>query len=177
MLCLKIAGWVANSVDPDETPRSAASHLGLNCLLRPVCPNIYGKYGIYFFSIRHVKAILWKCLCKAITMSGPEHIFFLRNKKNWILPVSTFSTSLRYLPLKKESWNYLPSRCILSAYSWNVQRLSAWTLHVFAEWSGSMYSSCIFEDGFMRHVYTKHIRNDTGHQVSFIPNYCICPKY
>ena len=46
MLCLKIAGWVANSVDPDETPRSAASHLGLNCLLRPVCPNTYGKYGI-----------------------------------------------------------------------------------------------------------------------------------
>ena len=36
---------MANSVDPDETPHSAASHLGLNCLLRPVCPNIYGKYG------------------------------------------------------------------------------------------------------------------------------------
>ena len=45
MLCLKIAGWVANSVDPDETPRSAASHLGLHCLLRLVCPNTYGKYG------------------------------------------------------------------------------------------------------------------------------------
>ena len=45
MLCLKIAGWVANSVDPDETPHSAASHLGRNCLLRPVCPNTYGKYG------------------------------------------------------------------------------------------------------------------------------------
>ena len=37
---------MANSVDPDETPRSAASHLGLYCLLRPVCPNTYGKYGI-----------------------------------------------------------------------------------------------------------------------------------
>ena len=36
---------MANSVDPDETPRSAASHLGLNCFLRPVCPNTYGKYG------------------------------------------------------------------------------------------------------------------------------------
>ena len=32
-------------VDPDETLRSATSHLGLNCLLRPVCPNTYGKYG------------------------------------------------------------------------------------------------------------------------------------
>ena len=48
MLCLKIAGWVANSVDPDETPRSAASHLGLNWLLRPVCPNTYGKYGTWY---------------------------------------------------------------------------------------------------------------------------------
>ena len=37
---------MANSVDPDETPHSAASHLGLYCLLRPVCPNTYGKYGI-----------------------------------------------------------------------------------------------------------------------------------
>ena len=45
MLCLKIAGWVANSVDPDEMPHSAVSHLGLYCLLRPVCPNTYGKYG------------------------------------------------------------------------------------------------------------------------------------
>ena len=36
---------MANSVDPDETPRSAASHLGLYSLLRPVCPNTYGKYG------------------------------------------------------------------------------------------------------------------------------------
>ena len=31
---------------PDETPLSAASHLGLHCLLRPVCPNTYSKYGI-----------------------------------------------------------------------------------------------------------------------------------
>ena len=47
MLCLKIAGCVANSVDPDETRRSAASHLVLYCLLRPVCLNTYGKYGTY----------------------------------------------------------------------------------------------------------------------------------
>ena len=43
---LKIAGWVANIVDPDETPQFAASHLGLHCLLRPVRPNSYGKYGM-----------------------------------------------------------------------------------------------------------------------------------
>ena len=40
---------MANSVDPDETPRSAASHLGLHCLFRPVCPSTYGIYGIRCF--------------------------------------------------------------------------------------------------------------------------------
>ena len=43
MLCLKIAGGVANSVDPDEMPHVVAFHLGLYCLFRPVCPNAYGK--------------------------------------------------------------------------------------------------------------------------------------
>ena len=41
MLYLKIAGWVANSVDPDRMLYSTAAHLGLQCLLRPVCPRIY----------------------------------------------------------------------------------------------------------------------------------------
>ena len=36
---------MANSEDPDETLHSATSHLGLHCLLRPVCPNTYSKYG------------------------------------------------------------------------------------------------------------------------------------
>ena len=41
MLCLKIAGWVANSVDPNEMPHFVASHHGLHCLLRPAWPNTY----------------------------------------------------------------------------------------------------------------------------------------
>ena len=36
---------MAHSVDPDDTPHSERSHLGLHCLLRSVCPNTYGKYG------------------------------------------------------------------------------------------------------------------------------------
>ena len=36
---------MANSVDPDKMPYFAASHLSLHGLLRPVCPNAYGKYG------------------------------------------------------------------------------------------------------------------------------------
>ena len=46
---------MANSVDPDEMPHSAASHLGLNCLLRPVCPNTYGKYGTCIIALHKVK--------------------------------------------------------------------------------------------------------------------------
>ena len=34
-----------NCVDPDQTPHSVASDLGLHCLLRPVCPNTKGKYS------------------------------------------------------------------------------------------------------------------------------------
>ena len=37
-----------NGVDPDKTPHSVASHLGLHCLLRPNCPNTYGVYDILF---------------------------------------------------------------------------------------------------------------------------------
>ena len=33
------AGWVVNSVDPDQMPHYVASDLGLHCLLTPVCPN------------------------------------------------------------------------------------------------------------------------------------------
>ena len=54
---------MANSVDPDETPHSAASHLGLYCLLRPVCPNIYGKYGNLFFCWGLTTRPLWVILC------------------------------------------------------------------------------------------------------------------
>ena len=33
-MCLNNSWIVANSVDPDQTPRSAASDLGLHCLLK-----------------------------------------------------------------------------------------------------------------------------------------------
>ena len=46
-LCLKVAEWVANSVDPDEMPHFAASHLGLHCLLRPLAKYVQKKYIIW----------------------------------------------------------------------------------------------------------------------------------
>ena len=39
LIVCKFAGRMANSVDPDQTPCSAASDLGLHCLLRPVSIN------------------------------------------------------------------------------------------------------------------------------------------
>ena len=52
LICLKFAGWVANSVNPDQTPRSVVSDLGLNCLPRHVCPYTKGSTvsgNIYLF--------------------------------------------------------------------------------------------------------------------------------
>ena len=44
VMILKNCEWMPNSVDPDQTPRSAASDLGLHCLLNPPCPKSYGKW-------------------------------------------------------------------------------------------------------------------------------------
>ena len=54
---------IANSVDPDQTPRSAASDLGLHCLAVLVCPNTWDKYSInlgvwYVFSSNNVTFLL-----------------------------------------------------------------------------------------------------------------------
>ena len=41
-----------SSADPDQTPRLAASDLGLHCLLRPVFPGSYVYYCTFFYSYR-----------------------------------------------------------------------------------------------------------------------------
>ena len=51
----KTGGRVTNSVDPDQKLHSAESDLDLQCLHRPVCLNILGKYGIH---VRNIK-IIW----------------------------------------------------------------------------------------------------------------------
>ena len=59
MLCLKIAVRVAKRVDPDETPHSAVSHLDLHRMLRPVCPNTYGKYSIMLHNKNNTRLGGW----------------------------------------------------------------------------------------------------------------------
>ena len=71
LLCQKIAGWVANSVDFDEMPHSVASQLGLHYLLSPVCPNTYDKYGIFLSFHIHKKGLL--CVSKIITYVVGTH--------------------------------------------------------------------------------------------------------
>ena len=68
---------MANSVDSDETPRSAASHLGLYCLLRPVCLNIYGKYGItVFFSEKIRFNISFELSVRQMILMKCQALFF-----------------------------------------------------------------------------------------------------
>ena len=40
---------MANSVDPDQTPRPAASDQGLNCFPRHVCPSSHSAFVIKCF--------------------------------------------------------------------------------------------------------------------------------
>ena len=55
------AGRVANSVSPDQVPRSAASDLYLQCLPRPACPKTKDEYGnnMYFSYCKIVKYKNW----------------------------------------------------------------------------------------------------------------------
>ena len=38
LMCVKIAGWVPNSVDSDQMPHYVASDLSLHCVFKHVCP-------------------------------------------------------------------------------------------------------------------------------------------
>lgn len=65
---------MANSVDPDQMPPSPASDLGSHCLLRPVCPNIEGFYGSFFFyfcfSNNKMKGVLLKTLLMLLMLKA-----------------------------------------------------------------------------------------------------------
>ena len=78
-MCIKVAGWAANSVEPDQTLSSVASELGLNCLLRPIW--ILPVYIIFK---------LYKTPCNALKstfmfLHFVEHIFYSLNFTNTII--------------------------------------------------------------------------------------------
>ena len=82
---------MTNSVDPDETPRSAASHLGLYCLLRPVGPITCGKYGTFFINL---------CLLLYCVLVYTFKMFLERQVQK--LPLNTVSVylSLKSIPFR-----------------------------------------------------------------------------
>ena len=45
-----VVGGLANSVDPDQTPRSAASDLDLCYLLRHICPDTLDTYATLYLN-------------------------------------------------------------------------------------------------------------------------------
>ena len=52
---------MANSEDPDQTPRSAASDLGLHCLLRCTCSNTLTKNGNNILTSPELTFVRQKC--------------------------------------------------------------------------------------------------------------------
>ena len=71
--CLKTAGWLANSLDPDQMPQNVASDQGLHCFLRPVWPSTYNKYGTKKEEI----ISMWQCCIYMIEHSKLLNIFNL----------------------------------------------------------------------------------------------------
>ena len=55
-------------MDPDETPHSVASHLGLLCLLRPVCLNTCGKYSSSYEQNADLIVVVRRDMPNIITM-------------------------------------------------------------------------------------------------------------
>ena len=58
---------MANSVDPDRTPRSAASHMGLHCKISSFCLIAWGKCGSCMRKAKtqtslHINFMIWSFL-------------------------------------------------------------------------------------------------------------------
>ena len=73
---------MTNSADPDQMQHSAVSDLGLQCLLRPVCPNAKDEYGIdnFLFSTQTYYWYLLE-LPEAILV-GTNNMFVWRTRKD-----------------------------------------------------------------------------------------------
>ena len=129
MLCLKIAGWVANSVDPDETPHSAASHLGLYWLLRPVYPNTYGKYGNTSFRshVYQLKSSMCDNILKQMIQISTAHLNCLIRT---FISVNPLYTDTRYNDKIRYTGNENLNVTKHSLRRWQLLRNYAHTLHI-----------------------------------------------
>ena len=59
LICLKIVGYMSNSVDSDNMLHSAAYYQSLHCLHGHVCPSTFGKYCSFINCLYlHVSKVL-----------------------------------------------------------------------------------------------------------------------
>ena len=81
-----IAGWDANSIDPEQMLCSVVSNLGLHCLLKLICLNTYSKYCI---PQNHAVGTHQKCLAE-ITLNTHKMFHW---SSNWLCcgPFCVFS--------------------------------------------------------------------------------------
>ena len=56
---------MANSVDPDQTLRSAVSDIGLHCLQRPICPEL-GLLRYSYIKGNHLKNVFASVLKRVL---------------------------------------------------------------------------------------------------------------
>ena len=79
---------MANSVDPDQTPRPAASDQGLHCLLSHICPSSHPAFLLKCFSF-FVSLVLYSAkFCKFFVITAPVNNRFIQwFKLNWNISI------------------------------------------------------------------------------------------
>ena len=55
-------------------------NLGLHCLVTPVCPNTYGKYGNYRYNSSSQNTAMGAAIAKTMLVLAPTFIYIYRQK-------------------------------------------------------------------------------------------------
>ena len=110
----KTAGWLVNSIDPDQTPPPAASDLDLHCLVRPVL----SVQIISTYTVCHVRT------AKSLLRPRPSlfvHVFY--STQGYKLPTKTLSWLFRFVVCiwPKDSKNIWPEDTSMTL--WLLYRL------------------------------------------------------
>ena len=80
MLCTQIAEWVANSVDLDETSRSAVSHLGE---IYTICSDLSVQIHTVNMAMASHKNDVWEILYCPTVRNGTRYYTVLSNGKRY----------------------------------------------------------------------------------------------
>ena len=105
----------------DQMPHSAASDLSLHCLLRFVCPNVYGYYGtgtLFYFSEMNPLDYIYQsvgCSVQPLREDDVESQYILKyiksSTKRKLLPCNfTITASVRRFKVAISEWWLLVHR-------------------------------------------------------------------